>query len=371
MSAAIAAGAARRGAEKRKEMAAERKAEEKCVADATKALKKLKAATTLDELSDALRRGTRLKSYLPELKKAIPEAEKRLKEMTANAEKGDIDEFMARVEAAAKRDGAGASSMDLLEGYFKDLVSDAAPSTHTHTRTRTRAVARTHTHVHLTRTRTRARARTRTRTRTRGTKSWSVLPTQRRPPHAQFSDFNEDGDNCLNFAEFKQALEIIAPSFGEAELKGAFRAADTDGSGGVDKEEFMKRVSMFQKMSEDMDNAETDSVTIAAGVAASVHTEKNLMQLTAEEKKEAEMLFQKYDKDKSGELDFAEFRKVRRARSPWLGAAGGVRVCGMRGLAASPLYARPASPEAVTGCTRSGSRSAGDEDSRGRGPERR
>ena len=74
----------------------------------------------------------------------------------------------------------------------------------------------------------------------------------------------------------------------------------------------MKRVSMFQKMSEDMDNAETDAVTIAAGVAASVHSEKNLMQLTAEEKKEAEMLFQKYDKDKSGELDFAEFRKVMR-----------------------------------------------------------
>ena len=185
MSAAIAAGAARRGAEKRKEMAAERKAEEKCVADATKALKKLKAATTLDELSDALRRGTRLKSYLPELKKAIPEAEKRLKEMTANAEKGDIDEFMARVEAAAKRDGAGASSMDLLEGYFKDLVSDAAPSTHTHTRTRTRAVARTQARTHTrtrTRTRARARARARTRTRTRGTKSRSVLPTQRRPP---------------------------------------------------------------------------------------------------------------------------------------------------------------------------------------------
>lgn len=255
MSAAIAAGAARRGAEKRKEMAAERKAEEKCVADAAKALKKLKAASTLHELSDALRRGIRLKSYLPELKKAIPEAEKRLKEMTANAEKGDIDEFMARVEAAAKRDGAGASPMDALAGYFKDL----------------------------------------------------------------FSDFNEDGDSCLNFEEFKQALEIIAPSFSEAELKGAFRAADTDGSGGVDKDEFMKRASMFQKMSEDMDNAETNAETMAAGMAASVASEvasgaaeKNLMQLTAEEKKEAEMLFKKYDKDKSGELDFAEFRKVMR-----------------------------------------------------------
>ena len=123
MSAAIAAGAARRGAEKRKAMEAERKAEEKCKADAAKALKKLQAATTPDELSDALRRGTRLKAYLPELKKAIPEAEKRLKEMTANAEKGDIDDFLARVEAAAKRDEAGASSMDVLKGYFKDLVS--------------------------------------------------------------------------------------------------------------------------------------------------------------------------------------------------------------------------------------------------------
>ena len=142
-----------------------------------------------------------------------------------------------------------------------------------------------------------------------------VLPAQRRPLHAQFDDNNEDGDSYLNFEEFKQALEIIAPSFGPAELKGAFRAADADGSGGVDKDEFMKRVSMFQLMSEDMDNAETNAATIAVGVAASVASsggEKNLMALSAEEKKEAEALFLKYDKDKSGELDFAEFRKVMR-----------------------------------------------------------
>ena len=132
MSAAIAAGAARRGAEKRKAMEAERKAEEKCKADAAKALKKLQAATTPEALSDALRRGTRLKAYLPELKKAIPEAEKRLKEMTATAEKGDIDEFLARVEAAAKRDEAGGSSMDVLKGYFKDLVSAAHARAHAH-----------------------------------------------------------------------------------------------------------------------------------------------------------------------------------------------------------------------------------------------
>ena len=46
------------------------------------------------------------------------------------------------------------------------------------------------------------------------------------------------------------------------------------------------------------------------GTAASSASEKNLMALTAEERKEAEMLFKKFDKDKSGELDFAEFRKV-------------------------------------------------------------
>ena len=94
MSAAIAAGAARRGAEKRKEMAAERKAEEKCVADATKALKKLKAATTLDELSDALRRGNQLKSYLPELRRALPQAGKRLDEMLTVEEMRPANEEM-------------------------------------------------------------------------------------------------------------------------------------------------------------------------------------------------------------------------------------------------------------------------------------
>ena len=63
MSAAIAAGAARRGAEKRKAMEAERKAEEKCKADAARPEKKLQAATP-DELV-TLCRGTRLKATFP------------------------------------------------------------------------------------------------------------------------------------------------------------------------------------------------------------------------------------------------------------------------------------------------------------------
>ena len=40
--------------------------------------------------------------------------------MSASVEAGDIDVFMSRVEAAEKRDGG--SSIDLLAGYFKDLV---------------------------------------------------------------------------------------------------------------------------------------------------------------------------------------------------------------------------------------------------------
>ena len=67
----------------------------------------------------------------------------------------------------------------------------------------------------------------------------------------------------------------------------------------------MKRVSMFQQMSEDM-----EKTGAGTGSAASSASEKNLMALTAEERKEAEMLFKKFDKDKSGELDFSEFRKV-------------------------------------------------------------
>ena len=140
MSAVIAAGCARRGAEKRREMqhqmaaerkAAERKAtrkarsdaasEENCVADAGRALEKLKAATTLDELSDALRRGNRLKSYLPELKRAIPKADKRLEEMLtveemrpANEQMGidDYDEFMPQVDPVRMR---RAEAVDVLE----------------------------------------------------------------------------------------------------------------------------------------------------------------------------------------------------------------------------------------------------------------
>ena len=139
----------------------------------------------------------------------------------------------------------------------------------------------------------------------------AVRPTPHAPrptPHAQFCDNDEDKDGSLNYEEFKQALEIIAPSFSEAELKGAFRSADRDGSGTVDKNEFLKRVPQFQQMSEDMASGNTPEGRAEAEVA-----EKNLMALTEEERKEAEALFKKYDKDQSGELDFGEFRKVRNA----------------------------------------------------------
>ena len=73
--------------------AAERK-KEKCVANAEMALEKLKAATTLDELSDALRRGNQLKSYLPELRRALPQAGKRLDEMLTVEEMRPANEEM-------------------------------------------------------------------------------------------------------------------------------------------------------------------------------------------------------------------------------------------------------------------------------------
>merc|ERR1719326_2008563 len=102
--------------------------------------------------------------------------------MSAAAESSQATDFMARVEEAAKRDGASRDSLKLLEGYFKDL----------------------------------------------------------------FSENDDDGNGALNYEEFKQAMDIIAPSFGPVELKGAFSAADKDGSGTVDYKEFMKRAAQFQ-----------------------------------------------------------------------------------------------------------------------------
>ena len=170
------------------------------------------------------------------------------------------------------------------------------------------------------------------------------MPAQRGPPGAQFSDNDEDGNGTLNFEEFKQAIEIIAPSFGQAELKGAFRSADADGSGAVDKKEFLRRVPMFQQMSEDMDNGTMQAETATMhgqNAAVSAAAEKNLMALSEEERKEAEVLFKKFDKDKNSSLDFTEFRKVRRAHSLWLGAAGGAAgVCvGPRSPLHAPLQA--------------------------------
>ena len=52
------------------------KEQNKHVHDAERALRKLEAATTVQELRDAIRRGARLQSYLPALEEALPGARK-------------------------------------------------------------------------------------------------------------------------------------------------------------------------------------------------------------------------------------------------------------------------------------------------------
>ena len=74
MSAVIAFQCARKGIEKQKALRAENDEHAKHVHEAERALRKLEAAATVQELNDAVRRGERLQSYLPALEEALPEA---------------------------------------------------------------------------------------------------------------------------------------------------------------------------------------------------------------------------------------------------------------------------------------------------------
>ena len=234
---------------------AERKKHRKNLADAEKAFQKLQEASTVEALTEAVRSGVQLKSYLPALEKALPEAQVRLKKMQETAEKSGLDDFMTRVEEAEKRDAASRESregnpMATLENYFAELFQDA----------------------------------------------------------------DEDRNGTMDFDEFRQAIDIIAPSFKEKDLKAAWKAADADRSGTIDRQEFMKRAPQYMLLGDRMRrssvNLDASPIDDEAG-----DDEKDLSNLSPDEKKRAKRLFKKYDDDGNGGLDFEEFKQVRSAIS--------------------------------------------------------
>jgi len=240
---------------------AERRKQKKMTEDAEKCLKKLQNAVAVEDLSEAVRRAGSLKAYLPALAQALPDAQNRLKKMRAEADKGHLDDFMSRVEEAERRDAAAGQSRAMLrlEGYFNDL----------------------------------------------------------------FADSDEDGNGTMDYEEFKQAMDIIAPAFEAKDLKAAFATADRDRSGTIDRKEFMQRAPQYQLLSEKM--ASNAVVDTGGGSGLGMHRGsleparlprsmeedmKTLTTLDDNERAQAKALFSKYDKDRSGGLDFDEFRKV-------------------------------------------------------------
>ena len=243
---------------------AERKKHRKNVAEAERTFQKLQEASTVEALTEAVRSGVQLKSYLPALEKALPEAQARLRKMREAAEKSGLDDFMTRVEEAEKRDEASRNSREMnpmatLENYFAELFSDA----------------------------------------------------------------DEDRNGTMDFEEFRQAMDIIAPSFKEKDLKAAWTAADADRSGTIDRQEFMKRAPQYQLLGERMGRSSV-TLDVDSPIDEVGDDEKDLTNLSPDEKKRAKRLFKKYDDDGNGGLDFEEFKQAR----PAVSAGGGLRLGG-------------------------------------------
>ena len=231
---------------------AERKKQRKNLADAEKTFQKLQEASTVEALTEAVRSGVQLKSYLPALEKALPAAQIRLRKMREDAEKSGLDDFMTRVEEAEKRDAASRESregnpMAMLESYFAELFQDA----------------------------------------------------------------DEDRNGTMDFDEFRAAMDIIAPSFKDKDLKAAWTAADADRSGTIDRQEFMKRAPQYQLLGERMRRSSVNLDVNSPIDDEAGDDEKDLSNLSPDEKKRAKRLFKKYDDDGNGGLDFEEFKQVR------------------------------------------------------------
>jgi len=286
----------------------------KLIADAAVVLGKIEAAQSAEALAAAIKEAKPFSS-VASIQQAIPAATQRLATLKAQADKATTRDFLSRVEEAERRDmkhpSAKNKAEEQLKRYFEEFFQEGG--------------------------------------RRRGAeKTW-------------------------DFEEFKEAMDIIAPSIRGKDLKAAFALADEDGSGSIDAQEFMSRAGQYQSLSEKIGEGHTcrrgslTSVSVptaaalksdqrpaapqlkvqhsrgsstatpgstpprgsgsapvlrsaatggdvprAVSLEKTVKRESIVAGFTDADKQQAARLFSEYDDDGSGELDFDEFREVMR-----------------------------------------------------------
>lgn len=60
---------------------------------------------------------------------------------------------------------------------------------------------------------------------------------------------DDDGNRTLNFEEFKKGIQESGTEFSEEECRDLFTKFDTDNSGSIDVEEFLRAVRVRNEMS--------------------------------------------------------------------------------------------------------------------------
>jgi Ca2+-binding EF-hand superfamily protein len=132
-----------------------------------------------------------------------------------------------------------------------------------------------------------------------------------------FRKYDDDGNGWLDVNEFMHAMKDLGLGTTFEDAENLFSMVDEDGSGTMEEEEFVQHcMDAIVAMQEEDDNEPTPALMrqpTALGVTmSSSFRQQGKLQLTGDADKDARLVFEKFDIDKSGYLDIYEFMAAMR-----------------------------------------------------------
>lgn len=127
--------------------------------------------------------------------------------------------------------------------------------------------------------------------------------------------FDIDGDGTITIKELKEVMRSLGQNPTKDELKAMISSVDDNGDNEIDFEEFLILMSSKRSNSNDPDKELRDAFAVfdADGSGTISRNElKKLMKSLGQTLSDAELsaMMDEVDSDKSGEIDFAEFKAM-------------------------------------------------------------
>eukprot|EP00873_Tetraselmis_striata_P039694 jgi/Tetstr1/459958/TSEL_000464.t1 len=143
----------------------------------------------------------------------------------------------------------------------------------------------------------------------------SLTPKEQEDAKSAFRSFDRDLSGTIDSKELKAVLNTLGQSPTDEDVFNMIAEVDSDESGEIDVDEFLVVVSRAKEMMSSNDDSDTVAAFVAMGGAEDRSGEVSVEKLMAvvqdfELAIDLPSMLREVDKDKSGKIDFNEFKTL-------------------------------------------------------------